>query len=542
MHIGYLKETLTETFPETFEIVHPEQRSDLCEVRLPMLAGGRDVKVYLLDTPTALYVTDHGQVMRLVGEIPEARAKVEKLAEAFRIRSNSLGSSFARKVSDDANLLYEIFQMAGFIAAAEGLAQAYSSWAGSSLATAPSEAVASPNTGILPQAEEMARTSKRPARKPGRLQPAAGGPGQKLAERLKKRIVGQDEAIDAICRVYQRFKAGLCDPTRPAGNFLFLGPTGTGKTYTVLTLAEELVGTPDAVIRVDCGELQNDHEVARLLGAPPGYLGHRETQPIITQERLNRYRTQECPLAFVLFDEIEKASDVVWNALLGIMGEARLTLGDNRVVTFNDTMIFLTGNLGAREMMDAVRPRFGFAGQAPDPETARKMLSKIGVTAARKRFTPEFFNRLDAVVTFRPLSKDDIGRIVSLELSKVYRRILTGKSNPVIGFAVSQELFNYLVEHGYEPSLGARPLRRLIDRVILDPLSELICSGAVESGDVLLGILDGDRASYELVYSTADPAQLSETMKRVREAGFVMDAKELHRIAVRSKPGKASAA
>src|SRR5215468_9298987 len=184
-------------------------------------------------------------------------------------------------------------------------------------------------------------------------------------EALRHRIVGQEEAVQALVELYQVFCAGLRSPGRPVGNFLFLGPTGSGKTRLVEAAAESLLGDARAVIKIDCAEFQHSHEIAKLIGSPPGYLGHRETHPLLSQEVLNQYHTEKIKLSFVLFDEIEKASDALWNLLLGILDKANLTLGDNRRVDFARAMIFMTSNLGAAEMSSIMAPKLGFhAGEA----------------------------------------------------------------------------------------------------------------------------------------------------------------------------------
>ena len=173
-------------------------------------------------------------------------------------------------------------------------------------------------------------------------------------------IVGQDEAIQQIVSIYQMHLTGMSAPGRPIGNFLFLGPTGSGKTRVVEATAETLMKNPRAIIKIDCAEFQHSHEIAKLIGSPPGYLGHRETHPLLSQEVLNQYHTDTIKLSFVLFDEIEKASDSLWNLLLGILDKATLTLGDNRKVDFSRAMIFMTSNLGAAEMSSLMNPRLGF--------------------------------------------------------------------------------------------------------------------------------------------------------------------------------------
>src|SRR6202171_4204806 len=202
-----------------------------------------------------------------------------------------------------------------------------------------------------------------------------GSPAQELESKLRRFVVGQEEAIHEIVRTYQTHLAGLSAAGRPIGNFLFLGPTGSGKTRLVEATAECLLGDRLAVIKIDFAEFQHSHEIAKLIGSPPGYLGHRETHPALSQEALNRYHTESVKLSVVLFDEIEKASDALWNLLLGILDKATLTLGDNRKVDFSAAMVFLTSNLGAAEMSSLVSPRLGFHAPSLDDAGSNGKLS-----------------------------------------------------------------------------------------------------------------------------------------------------------------------
>src|SRR2546425_7361479 len=230
-----------------------------------------------------------------------------------------------------------------------------------------------------------------------------GHDAEALESDLRKRVVGQDEAIQQIINIYQTNLAGMSSPGRPIGNLLFLGPTGSGKTRLVEAVAESLLGDSRGVIKIDCAEFQHSHEIAKLIGSPPGYLGHRETHPLLSQEVLNQHHTEKVKLSFVLFDEIEKASDALWNLLLGILDKATLTLGDNRRVDFSRTMIFMTSNLGSTEMGSILRPNMGFAASEVQrlrdagevDEDLKSKIGKVGVEAARRKFTPEFMNRID---------------------------------------------------------------------------------------------------------------------------------------------------
>ena len=247
---------------------------------------------------------------------------------------------------------------------------------------------------------------------------------EKLALDLRKRVVGQDEAIQQIVNTYQTFLAGMSSGSGPVGSFLFLGPTGSGKTRMVEAAAESLMGDIRAVVKIDCAEFQHSHEISKLIGAPPGYLGHRETHPALSQEALNQYQTETLQLSLVLFDEIEKASDALWNLLLGVLDKAMLTLGDNRRVDFSRAIIFMTSNLGAAEMGSILRPNFGFASSEAAPgmqgeveQSLTGKLNRAGVEAVRRKFTPEFINRIDKTVVFRVLGEPELRKILTIELN-----------------------------------------------------------------------------------------------------------------------------
>jgi ATP-dependent Clp protease ATP-binding subunit ClpB len=314
-----------------------------------------------------------------------------------------------------------------------------------------------------------------------------------LEASLRRKIVGQDEAIEQIVNIYQTFLAGMISPGRPIGNFLFLGPTGSGKTRLVEAAAETLTGDPRAVIKIDCAEFQHSHEIAKLIGSPPGYLGHRETHPLLSQEVLNQYHTDKMKLSFVLFDEIEKASDALWNLLLGVLDKATLTLGDNRRVDFSRCLIFMTSNLGAGEMGSMLRPNMGFgsseimrlreAGQV-DADLNGK-ISKVGVEAARKKFTPEFMNRIDKTVVFRPLGHVELRKILDLELSILQQRVFNSPSAAPFGFSLTDGAKDYVLREGTDLKYGARHLKRAIERSLVHPLSNLIATTQVRTGDLL---------------------------------------------------------
>jgi ATP-dependent Clp protease ATP-binding subunit ClpA len=320
-----------------------------------------------------------------------------------------------------------------------------------------------------------------------------GFEAEKLESDLRKRIVGQDEAIQQIINIYQTNLAGMSSPGRPIGNFLFLGPTGSGKTRLVEATAESLVGDGRAVIKIDCAEFQHSHEIAKLIGSPPGYLGHRETQPLLSKEVLNQYHTEKIKLSFVLFDEIEKASDALWNLLLGILDKATLTLGDNRRVDFSRALIFMTSNLGAAEMNAIMRPNLGFAAADAEKATAAgicddKLTEKIGragVEAARRKFTPEFMNRIDKTVVFRPLGEPELRKILGIELNIVQQRVFSSANGAPFVFSLTDGAKDFLLREGTDMKYGARHLKRAIDRNLVHPLSNLIATEQVRGGDLI---------------------------------------------------------
>jgi ATP-dependent Clp protease ATP-binding subunit ClpA len=331
-----------------------------------------------------------------------------------------------------------------------------------------------------------------------------GREAKELEESLERMIVGQDEAIQNIVNIYQMHLTGMNAPGRPVGNFLFLGPTGSGKTRIVEATAEALVGNAKAVIKIDCAEFQHSHEIAKLIGSPPGYLGHRETHPLLSQEVLNQHQTDTIKISFVLFDEIEKASDALWNLLLGILDKATLTLGDNRKVDFSRAMIFMTSNLGASEMSSIMNPKLGFgANMAPvktessDDQTTKK-ITRSGVEAARRKFTPEFMNRLDKVVVFRPLGDSELRRILDLELQYVQRRVFQSNPERTFVFTLSDPAKQHLLTEGTEMKYGARHLKRAIERLLVQPLSNLIATKQVRNGDWVK--IDFDESDSRLAF------------------------------------------
>jgi len=336
-----------------------------------------------------------------------------------------------------------------------------------------------------------------------------GNDASSLQASLRRMIIGQDDAIRQIVNIYQMHLTGMSAPGRPIGSFLFLGPTGSGKTRIVEATAEALLKNPRSVVKIDCAEFQHSHEIAKLIGSPPGYLGHRETHPLLSQEMLNQHHTETIKLSFVLFDEIEKASDSLWNLLLGILDKGTLTLGDNRKVDFSHTMIFMTSNLGAAEMSALMTPRMGFnmndarttAAAGVVDSKLKGRLAHTGLEAARRRFTPEFINRLDKIVTFQPLGSDQLKKILDIELNFIQQRVFDSPTDRTFVFRVSDEGKDYLLTEGTDVRYGARHLKRAIEKLLVQPMSNLIATDQVRGGDCIKIDLD---ASANALYFTRE--------------------------------------
>jgi ATP-dependent Clp protease ATP-binding subunit ClpB len=310
---------------------------------------------------------------------------------------------------------------------------------------------------------------------------------QNIDDALRKKIVGQDDAVTAIVNLYQVFRAGLNTPDRPLGNLLFLGPTGAGKTHVVEATAEVLLGNPRAMIKVDCAEFQHSHEIAKLIGSPPGYVGHRETEPLITQEALAKHHTGELRISFLLFDEIEKASSTLWRLLLGVLDKGTLTLGDNRRVDLSQTMIFMTSNLGGSDMTTLLSEQIGFAPPAGAESRPRlyDKVESIAANAARKRFAPEFMNRIDRMVVFRPLEPEHLDHILQIELGVVQQRIFEKAKRP-FAFRLTPAAQSFLLQEGISLAYGARHLRRAIERHLVFPIANLLATEQVLAEKTML--------------------------------------------------------
>src|SRR5437016_5784611 len=303
---------------------------------------------------------------------------------------------------------------------------------------------------------------------------------------LRRKIVGQDQAVEKVVEIYQMFLAGLNPPGRPVGNLLFLGPTGSGKTRVVESMAESLFGDSRACIKIDCAEFQHSHEIAKLIGSPPGYLGHRETHPLLTQEALNQWHTEKLKLSILLFDEIEKASDSLWQLLLGILDKATLTLGDNRRVDLSQCIIILTSNLGTAEMGNLVDGGMGFVHKPKLVDSSLDdKIDRTAVEAARRKFTPEFMNRIDKVVVFKTLRPEHLEQILDIELGMVQQRILMASAANQFVFNCTAKVKTFLLHEGTDPKYGARHLKRAIERSVVFQLANLVATSQVRLGDFI---------------------------------------------------------
>jgi ATP-dependent Clp protease ATP-binding subunit ClpA len=303
---------------------------------------------------------------------------------------------------------------------------------------------------------------------------------------LRNRVVGQDAAIEAVTEIYQMFLVGMTPPDRPIGNLLFLGPTGSGKTYLVEVVAEALFGNRHAFIKVDCAEFQEHHEIAKLIGSPPGYIGHLQTQPLLNQESIDHWHTENLKLTLLLFDEIEKASEALWQLLLGILDKGTLTLGDNSHVDLSHCLIFLTSNLGASQMSDLVQGGMGFfPHDAIGDKDLDAKIERTASEAARKKFSPEFLNRLDKVVVFRTLRPEQLEQVLELELAKVQKRIMDAIGQSHFTFHCVPEVKKWLLKEGTDPKYGARHLKRVIERRIVYALANLVATRQISTGDCI---------------------------------------------------------
>src|SRR5260221_8065684 len=333
---------------------------------------------------------------------------------------------------------------------------------------------------------------------------------ENLTAILAQKVVGQPAATKVIVPYIQMFQAGLAPEGRPVGVFLLLGPTGTGKTKTVEALAEVLQGSEKSLLKVDCGEFQMEHEVAKLIGAPPGYLGHRETQPVLTQQKLTSVTSEKCALSIVLFDEIEKAAPSMTRLLLGVLDKATLRLGDNTAVSFEKSLVFLTSNLGAREMLKEINPDFGFqAGIRKERLDLTGKLQAIGLAAVRKKFSPEFVNRIDAVVTYQPLDAESLAAILEHQIRQLQNHVNNRLGPRCFTIAGPKESREFLLKAGTSAQDGARELNRTGQRPLTQPLATMVATGQIAAGGKIRVDLADDKNSLVIRSVDAGPAEAS---------------------------------
>jgi len=329
-----------------------------------------------------------------------------------------------------------------------------------------------------------------------------------ILDLLSQKVVGQQVAISGIASTVKTYQAGLAPSGRPAGIFLLLGPTGTGKTRTVEALAEILHGTSERVVKINCGEFQSDHEIAKLIGSPPGYLGHSETKPVLTEERLQEVRSPYCDLAIILFDEIEKASPAVSKLLLGVLDKATLRLGNNTEVNFEKSLVFLTSNLGSREMMKELQPELGFRPPAAEhPTDLTNKLEAIALNAVRKMYSPEFVNRIDAVVTYHPLDSEALALILDQQIADLQQHVNSRLVDKCFNIEISDDSRAFLLAKGTSPEYGARELKRAIHKYLTQPLATLVVENKIQPGSAVRVTLGEDKES--LTFETTPRVQLA---------------------------------
>ncbi|PYV44367.1 MAG: ATP-dependent Clp protease ATP-binding subunit [Acidobacteria bacterium] len=371
---------------------------------------------------------------------------------------------------------------------------------------------------------------------------------QDFEDKLSARVVGQERAVRRIASLYQIYLSGMASPGRPIGNLLFLGPTGSGKTRVVEAAAEILFGDSKAAMKIDCAEFQHSHEIAKLIGSPPGYLGHRETPPLLTQEAIDQYHTDKIKLTFLLFDEIEKANDALWQLLLGILDKATLTLGDNRRVDLSKTIVFMTSNLGASEMSEFISGGIGFAPPAASSTQESELDQKIYKTAleaSKRKFSPEFMNRIDKVVVFQTLQPVHLNKILDIELGMVQERILNSRGEGKFIFKCTPQTKEFLLKEGTDLKYGARHLKRALERYLVYPLSNLVATNQVTLGDLVR--VDFDNNEGKLVFLKEEGGAIIQQWENPEEARifeeiFSKNASAIRESKTESKAAKPSAA
>ena len=323
------------------------------------------------------------------------------------------------------------------------------------------------------------------------------------AAKFARRVVGQESARDALLMMLDKYQSGMYNTEKPIGSLLFLGPTGSGKTLVAEAFTEGIFGLRDKLMKIDCAEFQHSHEIAKLVGSPPGYLGHRETHPFFTNASVLSYRQDKdgkevMPFTVILFDEIEKASDALWALLLGILDKGTLTTGTNEKVDFTKTIIIMTSNVGAAELSDD--KLLGFKTGEMLATVDDKRMEDIATAAARRKFMPEFLNRFDNIVTFKSLTRLDLQKILDLELDRVQDRIVIG-SKVIFEVRVTEQGLAQLVDAGYDKRYNARHLVRAVDKYVSNPLARLVATQQINNDDIV--VCDYISATKEWKYIAA---------------------------------------
>jgi ATP-dependent Clp protease ATP-binding subunit ClpB len=314
---------------------------------------------------------------------------------------------------------------------------------------------------------------------------------EKLYNHFSTHIIGQDAAVTCFTNIIEKYQAGLCDPTKPAGNAIFLGPTGSGKTYAVECAAEALFGNPRAMIKIDCAEFQHSHEIAKLVGSPPGYLGHRETHSMFTQEALNQYHNAQYKLGIILFDEIEKASDSLWTLLLGVLDKATLTTGTNVPVNFSQQIIVMTSNLGVADVNALFGERMGFIPAINNVKEGKT--ESVILEAMKRKFTPEFLNRIDNTVVFKTLTETDCKIILAKEMGKALVTVVQASG---CKFRVTPDAQQAIFDEGYSKIYNARHIKRAVEKRITLPLAQILSSNQAKEGEKITVGFNGDFEYY----------------------------------------------
>lgn len=328
-----------------------------------------------------------------------------------------------------------------------------------------------------------------------------------LGVEWKRLVVGQDDAIDTMVPYINRFLAGLSIPDKTVGNFFLCGPTGMGKTKTVEALAKVLYNSDKKLVRINCGEYQMEHEIAKLIGSPPGYLGHRESAPEFNKIRLDSVTSDTCKLSIILWDEIEKAHQSVFKILLGMIDSGKLRVGTGDVVDLSKTVHFYTSNIGSREMQNLLAPNYGFdRTKKVITATTARSLKAVTDNALKKFAAPEFIGRLDETIVFKPLSEEDIYKITLLEAGALQELINSVLNEKAFQMSFSVPVLKFLTEQGNNPKYGARSLKRTINKLVYNMVTNAYLDGEIEPGDEVGLHMKGD----EIIFKSGKPKPVQD--------------------------------